>query len=232
MADKGALYLAAQHRVASIVRSLTPDEVARPVPACPEWSVKDLLAHLSGAAHDFLNGNLADAPGASWTQAQVEARRDAAVGELLDEWKTSAAAFSCALGEMPPGLSGRAVMDLVTHESDLREAVGAEPSPDAESVVFTLKGFVNALGHAVKQSGLPAVRVVATEGFERLAGDGDPGVTVRGTAYDLMRALSGRRSRAQVRRLSWDGDPGPYLDLLSPFGPLPDEPLASADRES
>jgi uncharacterized protein (TIGR03083 family) len=222
MADKAALYRAAQDRVVEIVRGLDPDQIGASVPACPQWKVRDLVAHMSGTAADFANGNMADAPGAKWTQAQVDARADLDVDVILDEWRGSADGFAAMLGELPGGLSGIAVMDLVTHEHDLREATGVAGPRDAESVAFTLKGFVNALGRAVTEAGLPAVQVVATDGFERTAGEGEPGVTVRGEAYELMRSLSGRRTRDQVRALDWDGDPEPYLDVLSPFGPLPD----------
>jgi hypothetical protein len=38
--------------------------------------------------------------------------------------------------------------------------------------------------------------------------------------FELFRA----RSAGQVRALAWDGNPDPYLDLLSPY-PLPASPL-------
>jgi hypothetical protein len=39
-------------------------------------------------------------------------------------------------------------------------------------------------------------------------------VTVRATAFDLSRALSGRRSESQLRRLDWSADPDPFLPLF------------------
>jgi hypothetical protein len=55
-------------------------------------------------------------------------------------------------------------------------------------------------------------------------GAGPPAATLAGAPFELFRALSGRRSAGQVRSLAWDGDPAPYLDVLSPY-PLPPSPL-------
>jgi hypothetical protein len=59
-------------------------------------------------------------------------------------------------------------------------------------------------------------------GFDATTGDGDPGATVSAPEFELFRAMSGRRSRAQVAAFEWQGDSGPYLDVLCVFGPLPD----------
>jgi hypothetical protein len=45
-------------------------------------------------------------------------------------------------------------------------------------------------------------------------------ITLRATAYDFLRSVSGRRSRRQVETLDWSADPGPLLDTFSPYGPL------------
>lgn len=52
----------------------------------PEWRVRDVLAHLAGATADIASGNLADVASDEWTGAQVDARRDVPIDEVLDEW--------------------------------------------------------------------------------------------------------------------------------------------------
>ena len=42
--------------------------------------------------------------------------------------------------------------------------------------------------------------------------DDPDAVIVDVDAYDLFRALAGRRSAAQVRAWSWSADPTPYID--------------------
>ena len=43
------------------------------------------------------------------------------------------------------------------------------------------------------------------------------------TPFELLHALTGRRSRAQIRSLGWSIDPEPYLDTFT-FGPFTPSP--------
>jgi hypothetical protein len=54
-------------------------------------------------------------------------------------------------------------------------------------------------------------------------GEGDPAATLATNPYDLTRALIGRRSRAQVAAMGWDGDAEPFLDVFAGF------PMSEAD---
>ena len=47
----------------------------------------------------------------------------------------------------------------------------------------------------------------------------DPAVSVSADRFELLRALTGRRSAPQLRRLKWDGDPEPYLPAFE-WGPF------------
>jgi hypothetical protein len=51
------------------------------------------------------------------------------------------------------------------------------------------------------------------------AGEGEPGATARTTRFELFRALSGRRSRDQIRAWEWSADPESYLSLFYVYGP-------------
>jgi hypothetical protein len=51
-----------------------------------------------------------------------------------------------------------------------------------------------------------------------------PAATVSAEAFELFRAISGRRSADQIRAMAWDGDPEPYVSTVSPY-PLPDRAL-------
>lgn len=56
------------------------------------------------------------------------------------------------------------------------------------------------------------------EGRELVAGrKSNPGATVEGSAFELMRAMTGRRSRDQIAALFTDGDADAYLDVISIF---------------
>jgi 2-polyprenyl-6-methoxyphenol hydroxylase-like FAD-dependent oxidoreductase len=86
------------------------------------------------------------------------------------------------------------------------------------------------IGDAVEQAwfvaderGRPALRLRAG-GRDWVEGAGPPAAVLEAAPFELFRALSGRRSAGQVRALAWDGDPEPYLDVLSPY-PMPPSPL-------
>jgi hypothetical protein len=44
-------------------RELDEAALARPVAACPDWSVRDVVCHLSGVASDITSHNMEGAPG-------------------------------------------------------------------------------------------------------------------------------------------------------------------------
>ena len=52
--------------VADLAAGLGPDELRHRVPATPEWSVHQVLAHLAGGAHDVVDGRMDDAPMPAW----------------------------------------------------------------------------------------------------------------------------------------------------------------------
>ena len=56
------------------------------------------------------------------------------------------------------------------------------------------------------------------------AGAGEPAVAVRADAFELLRALTGRRNAEQVRALDWSGDAEPYVDVFATY-PMRESPL-------
>lgn len=66
---------------------------------------------------------------------------------------------------------------------------------------------------------MPAL-ILCYAGKERRLGDGGAGATVRADRHELVRTLAGRRTRDQILALDWDGDPYPYLDIMSEYGPV------------
>ena len=67
-----AAYTGIRTRVGDLVRDLAPgvaDETR--VPACPEWSVTETLAHLVGVTVDIVEGNIAEAGTKPWADAQA-----------------------------------------------------------------------------------------------------------------------------------------------------------------
>lgn len=210
--ELGERYLGARERVRGLVADLDDAGWATDVPGCPGWTVHDVVAHLVGITDDGLTGNMDGAPGPAWTAAQVAKRSGADSASMLAEWDANAAPFAdavTAFGIVPP------VIDLLTHEQDLRGALG-RPGADEGDLAWVTGALLDRLGGRIASAGLPALRVRTPEG-ERVLGEGPPAVTLTTTRLELFRASLGRRSETQVRALAWEGDPDPYLGHLGIF---------------
>src|SRR5438874_1252993 len=68
----GALYADGRGRISDLVSGLG-EEAAAPVPACPQWSVHDVVAHVTGVCADILAGNLAGVWGGTEPSGRLEA---------------------------------------------------------------------------------------------------------------------------------------------------------------
>jgi hypothetical protein len=60
-------YVRVVDRVLLLVADADP---ATPLPACPAWTVHDVLAHLTGLAEDWVAGALEEYGSESWTSPQ------------------------------------------------------------------------------------------------------------------------------------------------------------------
>jgi uncharacterized protein (TIGR03083 family) len=216
------LYADVRLRITDLVRDLPEDRTRLPVPGCPGWTVHDVVAHATGLVTDVNAGHLDGVATDPWTQAQVDARRDTPLADVLAEWSEQAATFEPAMDTWPKGMSRTVLIDLVTHEHDVRGALGTPGGRDTEGYEIARKGFAVGLAKSLAEKGLPALRLEAPDwSFD--AGD-DPATTVRAKdSFEFFRALAGRRSRAQVLAYDWSGDPAPYLPVLNHFGALPAE---------
>lgn len=235
-------YRSVQARIAELVAGADPDTR---VPACPDWTVHDVVAHLTGLAADVADGNLAGYGGPGWTDRQVAERSDVDIDDLLVEWADHTAELDTilerpesagfgdtfatdALGGQPvETLPGAVLGDAVIHEHDLRGALGNRDARTSAELIGALDGMIRGLRRAFPRAGVPTLRVVATDvGMEWIMGLDAPVAELRATAYDLFRSVSGRRTRAEMAGLSWTGDPEPFLDhLVWPFFTTPGVPL-------
>lgn len=215
MIDLAAIYRESRERLSELAGGLSEEQRATTVPACPAWSVKDLYAHLAGIAADLAAGTLERAGTDEETARQVAERSGMSLEEILAEWSQTGPAVESILESAP--MLGTPVIDLWTHEQDLRGALGLEGHRGGGGLTLTQKA-ASQIKHRVRAAGLPAIRAIVGDD-DRILGDGEPGITVRAEPYEWARVVMGRRSRAQMAALDWDGDPGPYLDLLTVFSP-------------
>jgi len=210
-------YQTAHHRLVELVEALTDEQLAAPVPATPGWSVHDVLAHLAAVPTDGMAGRITGIPDDEFTAGQIAERRERTAAELLDEWGPNVEPMceGAKIDLVPPHLA----VDALTHEQDIRGALGMARVITSDELRFSTTLFSRGCSGEVKAAGLPALAIEASDtDFTIVAGEGEPAVTVRAPEFEFFRAFAGRRSRGQVAAFEWDGDSARYLHALCVLG--------------
>jgi uncharacterized protein (TIGR03083 family) len=239
--DIGDAYLEVQARLIEAVEDPNADLLA-PVAACPGWNVHDVLAHHVGVVVDAATEDLGEFGKLSfgileqWRDSEVQRMRDALtarqvderrhrdVSTLVTEWRTATTDLLPLLrGEtpvpvtLPPFIGVILVNDLVVHETDIRAALGLPRAAASAALSLALAGFSASLENRIRVLGLSAL-VLGYDGKERRIGERPVGATLSADRHELVRVLAGRRTREQILGLTWTGDPGPFVDVLSEYG--------------
>jgi uncharacterized protein (TIGR03083 family) len=211
-------YHVTRRRVTDLVRELDDADFKRPVPACPAWDVHDLLSHMSGIPDELTNGNYPSGDTQAWLDAIVEARKDMSLDELLERW----AATEGKIDELIDGGANLMLADVVSHEHDLRGAVGrpgARGVPEVRAVIQVALDLLK-----IKDSGLPALVVDSGE-VQWASHMAKPGCTLQVDPWEAIRLLVSRRTADELRSAPAAGDITPYIDLIAAHSPLPEQSL-------
>ena len=183
-----AAYIELRTRVVALLRSMPEEHGDHAVPACPDWTVRQLVGHMVGVPEDILTGNMSGVTTPEWTAAQVSRHEGKSLHELADSYALTGQVFDDVLPMIPEPVNSQMVMDAVTHELDLRDALGDSGARDSAAVDVALRWLQFAF---VTQ--MPA-------------GTFNPFVIDGLGAYELLRSLTGRRTTAQMDALGLDGD--------------------------
>lgn len=193
MTDWGEVYRANIDAVTALAEGLSTEELSRQVPATPDWTVHDVLAHLAGGPADALSGRMDGAPGPDWTERHVGERAAHTTAALVAEVRGSVEAVVAGLdGNARPAL----VWNAAVHHADLHEALGKGVPPEA--------------------MWRPVVEAIRSSLGEH------PGAMAGVPDYELFRAFFSRRSRAQTAAWNTGVDQE-TLDGLGIFGPRDDD---------
>jgi hypothetical protein len=118
--DLGGLYRAVRERVTALVVSLGGAELDARVPACPAWTVSAVVA-----------GRLAGVPTDEFTAGQVARLAAVPIAERLTRWADTAPQFEQTVSTFQVW---PAVIDVASHEQDIRGAIGRPGARDCASI--------------------------------------------------------------------------------------------------
>jgi uncharacterized protein (TIGR03083 family) len=238
MASLGAAYSDMKQRMLRSIGDVHGAAWGVPVPATPEWNVRDVVAHVTGIAVDAAAGVLpADLDlmeqfrdesvvrdRDAFADGQVQRRHGQTPAVVVAEWDGAEPMVVDRLereagdpAALPFGFDVVLVTDLCVHADDVAGALGIAPHRDATASRIALAGYCFSTDYRLRALGLPAL-VLRYDGRERTVGDGAPAATLTADRWELLRVLAGRRSRSQIAALDWTGDPSPYLPVLPTYG--------------
>lgn len=199
-------YGAASALFVDLVATADPHVV---VPACPAWTVSDLLAHQVHQLAGAVDGSfpVADAHAAlvaptaaeravaranqdRWIGAGIAARRRQGTDDLLLDWgRLAATAHPRARDALLP--------DLVVHLFDLLGALGDASHRDHVLVVDALLFWAAQADARHRSCTGRALRLVVPDGVT-IGATTDHTDEVHGSAFELLRTITGRRARTEI----------------------------------
>src|SRR5258708_14234443 len=240
MADLDAAYIEQYEHIVPILRELTPEQLQSKVPFSPEWSVKDVAAHIASEPHALVGEAipaglflLKEKDRAARSEAinafngeQLELRRTLSLDQILEDWAADVPVMLEALrGQRPfpmpyPGQDYVAVVDLAMHAQDIRNLVDRPGDRESAGVAVALPTFGFVLGQRITQVGLPSLEL-RYDGKSRVFGESQPRASMSASRYQLTPALASWRSTAQSRAHRLTGDSDPSRPII-PSYPSPD----------
>jgi uncharacterized protein (TIGR03083 family) len=215
MTTDGQAYQSLRDTIVVLARSRAAELESVP-PTTPGWQARDLLAHLGGVCDDVVNGNLEGVGTDPWTAVQVDKRRGWSVEEILVDWERNGEALDALIDQTPPGTFGQLLFDAWTHEQDLRGVLAAPGGRDSVVAGRSYVWSTDAFDQRDREAQRPALLLITDDGT-RSVGVGEPTNEVRTSRFELLRAMTGRRSVAQMRGYEWARDADPERLVLAPL---------------
>src|SRR5439155_7428622 len=99
--------------------------------------------------------------------------------------------------------SRQAVADIACHEQDIRGALHRPGARDTSSMRIAVEWVAEQVVSSARSHGM-ALRVCSEDGFA--VGPVDAATVVTASSWELLRALTGRRSEDQLLQMEWQGD--------------------------
>jgi len=154
-----------------------------------------------------------------WAASQVDRFEGQPLGDVIDAWQRALGPFG-ELTESPLGATPArwAFGDALAHEADLRPVLAAGSRPPDEAIAVGLKAAISRWRSELSAAGAPNLKIIVPGHREWLVGEAVADVTTLTVdAYELYRALFGRRSLNQAKAWQWSTDSAPWLAVDLPF---------------
>lgn len=213
-------YLDGAARLISLARAVGEADADTVVPATPAWTVRNVVAHLTSVAHISANRLSWGEDVQATIDREVAARADHTVEEITNEWEALFVPLGQKFADRP---SGALVVDVVTHEHDVRAALGTayhDHTAGLGEALSAMVGWVRYLG-LVGEQGL----LLRTPTSQALFGGPEIGCEVElPSDWELFRLLGVRRSEEQLMAYPAVGDQSLLLAVTSRY-PLPAAPI-------
>ncbi len=218
--DYAVEYSACRSRIRTLLSNASLSDAAVIVPACPDWTVRDVCAHIAGVSAALVARDNPGADGQAWVDRLVHERQDKSIAELLDEWESVGPGFESIMQAVPKAFGGL-VYDVVAHEHDIRGALGRPGDRESDGVWASLEIQVAMVQRDLAAHGpTPGTIHLRTDDRQWTVGSGEPEVSIDTSAWELMRLLGSRRSRDQILAAGWKGDVEPFIAAMAHL-PLP-----------
>ncbi|MFJ5038300.1 maleylpyruvate isomerase family mycothiol-dependent enzyme [Streptomyces parvulus] len=188
----GRLLTIERDALVPLLRARTDADFALPVPACPGWTVRDLLAHSSGALIRVVENRLEDGVfSPESNDRDIAERADWSHARVVDELERGMTEAGPVIARAGGALDGIALGEWV-HAGDVRTALGepgAYGGPAMPAVLALLGTLTRERGHVPLHADLDDVDEPLKLG--EVSGERPPGRFI-GDAATLVRLYAGR----------------------------------------
>jgi hypothetical protein len=205
-----AIWTATRSRIDALLDGLTDDDGSRMLPTVQGATVADLVAHMNSTL-----AKAADDPAKLCEGVfahPVGGTAGSPLRELVSAWRNAADMVGERLSS--PDIASFLITDAVTSEHDLRTALDLPGARDDVAVKVALDELSGRFSDRVDAAGLPPLRVTV-EQWGTIAGTGRAITCVVADRFEFVRAMSGRRSRAEIHRWNWGEDPDVYIPVMA-----------------
>lgn len=126
--DPADLYDHERRSFVAFLESRSATDLTLTVAATPDWSVRDVLAHVVGITADLNAQRFGGGDGDRWTAVQIASRRADSLDDLAREWNREAPTFEDGLRLFGYDFGAHYLGDLLQHIGDVHVALGLSPA--------------------------------------------------------------------------------------------------------